>query len=81
MNTFPYESWEAALEAANGTNGYFTWGPGDNFASVLIALIAIVLSVYSAVMVTRRENALFTESVERIAGKYNNNYNDQGMES
>ena len=71
MKTFPYDSWDAALEAADGTTGYFTWGPGDNFASVLITLIAIVMSVYAAVTVTRRENALLTESAERLAEKYN----------
>ncbi len=71
MNTFPYDSWEAALEAADGTTGYFTWGPGGNFATVLITLIAIVISVYSGVTVTRRENALLNESAERLAGKYN----------
>lgn len=84
MNTFPYDSWEAALEAAEAAkaaggpfvgavseSGYFTWGPGGNFATVLITLIAIVISVYAAVMVTRRENALLTESAERLATKYN----------
>ncbi len=78
MNTFPYDSWEAALEAADGTAGYFTWGPGGNFATVLITLIAIVISVYSGVTVTRRENALLNESAERLAGKYNSH--DAGME-
>jgi hypothetical protein len=73
MNTFPYDSWDAALEAADGTTGYFTWGPGGNFATVLITLIAIVISVYAAVTVTRRENALLAESAERLAGKYNSN--------
>jgi hypothetical protein len=73
MNTFPYDSWDAALEAADGTTGYFTWGPGGNFATVLITLIAIVISVYAGVTVTRRENAKLTESAERLAGKYNSN--------
>ncbi|MCQ3814110.1 MAG: hypothetical protein KTU85_06795 [Acidimicrobiia bacterium] len=68
MNSFPYDSWEEALEAGTG---YFTFGPGQNFASVLIALIAIVISVYSIVTVTRRENDLFNESAERLSGKYN----------
>ena len=71
MNTFPYDSWQAAYDAADGTTGYFTWGPGGNFASVLITLIAIVMSVYAAVTVTRRENALLTESAGRLAEKYN----------
>ncbi len=73
MNTFPYDSWEAALEAADQSTGYFTWGPGGNFATVLITLIAIVISVSAAVTVTRRENALLNESAERLAGKYNSN--------
>ena len=71
MNTFPYDSWDAALEAADGTTGYFTWGPGGNFATVLITLIGIVISVYAGVTVTRRENALLTESAERLSEKYN----------
>lgn len=76
MNTFPYDSWEAALEAADGSTGYFTWGTGGNLATILITVIAIALSIFSMVMVTRRENALLAESAERLASKYKN----QGME-
>ncbi len=70
MNTFPYDSWEAAFEAANGTNGYFTWGPGGNTASVVLAILGIAISVAMAVMVTRRENDLLNEAADRLAHKY-----------
>ena len=70
MNTFPYDSWEAALEAADGTTGYFTWGPGGNTASVIISILAIALSVTMAVLVTTREDKVLNEAAERLADKY-----------
>ena len=70
MNTFPYDSWEAALEAADGTTGYFTWGPGGNTASVIISILAIVLSVTMAVLVTVREDKVLNEAADRLADKY-----------
>ena len=70
MNTFPYDSWEAALEAADGTTGYFTWGPGGNTASVIISILAIVLSVTMAVLVTTREDKVLNEAADRLADKY-----------
>ena len=71
MNTFPYDSWEAALEAADGTTGYFTWGPGGNTASVVLAIIGIAVSVIMAVMITAREDKLLNEAADRLADKYN----------
>ena len=70
MNTFPYDSWLAALEAADGTTGYFTWGPGGNTASVVISLLAIVVSVTMAVLVTVREDKVLNEAADRLADKY-----------
>ncbi len=70
MNTFPYDSWEAALEAADGTTGYFTFGPGGNTASVIISLLAIVLSVTMAVLVTVREDKVLNEAADRLADQY-----------
>ena len=76
MNTFPYDSWEAALEAADGTTlyntqlGYFTWGPGGNTASYVLAIIGIVISVGSAVLVTMREDKLLNHAADRLAEKY-----------
>ncbi len=71
MNTFPYDSWEAALEAADGTTGYFTWGPGGNTASVVLAILAIAVSVIMAVMITAREDKLLNDAADRLADKYN----------
>ena len=71
MNTFPYDSWEAALEAADGTTGYFTWGPGGNTASVVLAIIGIAISVIGAVIITAREDKLLNEAADQLADKYN----------
>ena len=71
MNTFPYDSWEAALEAADGTTGYFTWGPGGNTGSVVLAIIGIAVSVLMAVMITAREDKLLNDAADRLADKYN----------
>lgn len=71
MNTFPYDSWEAALEAADGTTGYFTWGPGGNTASVVLAILGIAVSVIMAVMITARENKLLNDAADTLADKYN----------
>ena len=70
MNTFPYDSWEAALEAADGTTGYFTFGPGGNTASIVLAIIGIALSVFAGFMVTLREDRLLNHAADRLAEKY-----------
>lgn len=70
MNTFPYESWEAAIEAADGTTGYFTWGPGGNTASYILAIIGIAVSVVAAMLVTVREDKLLNHAADRLASKY-----------
>ena len=67
--SFPYDSWEAAKEVADGTTGYFTWGPGDNAGSVWLAVLAIALSVTMMVLITRREDAILSEAAERLGGK------------
>ena len=68
--SFPYDSWDAALDAAAG---YFTFGPGGNSNTVIITVLAIVLSVTAAVMVTKREDDLLNEAAERLADKYDSN--------
>ena len=70
MNTFPYDSWEAAIEAADGTTGYFTWGPGGNTASVVLAILAIAVSVISAFLITFREDKLLNDAADRLTDKY-----------
>lgn len=70
MNTFPYDSLEAATEAAGG---YSTWGAaaGTNGTMVVLAIIGIAISVVSAVLVTVREDALLNHAADRLAEKYN----------
>ena len=67
MNTFPYDSWETALEAASG---YYTWGPGNNTGSIVLAWLAIIVSVIAAVLITAREDKLLNEAADRLADKY-----------
>lgn len=68
--SFPYNNWDEAVEAAAG---YFTFGPGGNAATVLVTILAIVMSVTAAVMVTKREDDLLNEAAERLADKYDSN--------
>ena len=70
MNTFPYESFNEAVEAAGG---YSTWGApaGTNGTMVVLALLGIAISVISAVIVTVREDALLNHAADRLAEKYN----------
>ena len=70
MDTFPYESWDDALAAADGTQGYFTFGPGGNTASIVITLLAIILSVAFLVVVTMRESKHLNESAAALAKKW-----------
>ena len=70
MDTFPYESWDEAVAAADGTEGYFTFGPGGNTASVIIVLLAVLLSVGFMVVVTMRENRHLNESAAALAKKW-----------
>ena len=68
MNTFPYDSWDAAIEAASG---YYTWGPGNNTASITLAWLAIIMSVAAGIIITYRENRLLDHAADRLADKYN----------
>lgn len=68
MNTFPYDSWEEALEAASG---YYTWGAGNNTASIILAWLAIILAVATGVIITYREDRLLDHAADRLADKYN----------
>lgn len=56
MDSFPYDSWEEALAAADGATGYFTFGPGGNTASTLIVALAILLSVGFLAYLTSNED-------------------------
>ncbi len=68
MNSFPYDSWEAALEAASG---YYTFGPGNNTGSIVLAWLGIIVSVVAMVVITKREDRLLNESADRLSDKHN----------
>jgi hypothetical protein len=51
--------------------GYFTWGPGNNTASIILAWLAIIVSVVAAVLVTLREDNVLNAAADRLADKYN----------
>ena len=59
-----------ANDLYNAQAGYFTFGPGGNTASVIISILAIVLSVTMAVLVTTREDKVLNEAADRLADQY-----------
>jgi hypothetical protein len=69
MDTFPYESWAEAQEAA-GAEGYFTFGPGDNAATIVLVAIAFVLMVFVFVWWMRLEDRKLRDQAERIRSTY-----------
>ena len=85
MDTFPYDSWAEALAAVENPDtgerlcqafydacpGYFTFGPGGNTASVVLAVLGIAVSVITALLVTVREDKLLNHAADRLADKYN----------
>lgn len=70
MNTFPYDSLDEAVEAAGG---YATWveAAGTNTISVVLAVLAIVVSVVAMLLVTSREDRLLNDAADRLSDKYN----------
>jgi hypothetical protein len=69
MDTFPYESWAEAQEAA-GAEGYFTFGPGDTAATIVLVAIAFVLMVFVFVWWMRLEDRKLRDQAERIRSTY-----------
>ncbi len=70
MDTFPYDSWAQALEAADGTEGYFTWGPGGNTMSVILVILGIALALAFMVWVTVDEEEHLNEVAEGAHEKW-----------
>jgi ACR3 family arsenite efflux pump ArsB len=65
MDTFPYESWADAQSAA-GAEGYFTMGPGDNAATIVLVAIAFLLMIFVFVWWIRLEDRKLREQAARI---------------
>ena len=58
MDSFPYESWDEAVQAAadsGGAEGYFTFGPGGNTAIIIITVLGILLASWWMVQLTMSE--------------------------
>ena len=70
MDTFPYDSWAEAIEAADGTTGYLTFGPGGNTAIVIISILGILLATAWMAWLTNDEESHLNEAAERLNGKW-----------
>ena len=65
MDTFPYETWDEALANA-GAEGYFTFGPGGNFATIVLTIIGIIVMIAVYVTLVTTEDKRLREQVERL---------------
>lgn len=77
MDTFPFSDWmEPCLEVdADGACtvydyvGYFPWADSSE-AGLILAWLAIIVSVISGLLVTLREDKLLNHAADRLADKY-----------
>lgn len=73
MDSFPYESWDEAVEAAaasGGAEGYFTFGPGGNTAIVIITILGIALASWWMVQLTMAEAKHMKASAAELNEKW-----------
>lgn len=67
MDTFPYESWDEAMAAARDAGeGFFTFGPGDNAATVILTILGAIVMVGTLVLFVLTERYNLDEHVRRI---------------
>ncbi|MGI9599509.1 MAG: hypothetical protein ACR2QK_25315 [Acidimicrobiales bacterium] len=67
MDTFPYDSWEEALAAAQEAGeGFFTFGPGGNTATVILTILGVLAMVATVLAFVFTEKRNLEEHVERI---------------
>ena len=67
MDTFPYESWEEASQAAQELGeGFFTFGPGGNTATVILTILGIIVMVATIFGGVYLEDRNLQEHVKRI---------------
>jgi hypothetical protein len=65
MDTFPYDSWEQAQGSAGG-EGFFTFGPGDNFSTIAVVVIGFVLMIWVFVSWMRAEDRKLRDQADRL---------------
>ncbi len=68
MDTFPYESWDEAIAAADGTTGYFTWANGPG--SVVLAILGIALATLWMIWLTRNETQHLAHCSSKLDEKW-----------
>lgn len=66
MNTFPFETWDEAGEAAGEGLGFFTFGPGFNASTMILVAIAIAVMVVAFVGWVVVEDRKLREQAERL---------------
>ena len=67
MDTFPYESWEEAGQAAQELGeGFFTFGPGGNTATVILTILGAIVMVATVFAGVYLEDRNLAEHVKRI---------------
>lgn len=68
MDTFPFESWEEATEAAVDSGlGYFTFGPGGNTATYVLTFLGFLTMIVILITWIRFEDRRLTEHARRLA--------------
>lgn len=68
MNTFPYESWEEAARAAvEAGEGYFTFGPGGNLATIILTILGFVTMLVALAMWIKDEDRRLNEAAAKLS--------------
>ncbi len=68
MDTFPYDSWEEATQAALESGaGYFTFGPGGNTGTYVIVALGFIAMLVTIVAGIRLEDRRLAEHAARLS--------------
>lgn len=67
MDTFPFESWDEAITAAQELGaGYFTFGPGGNTATIVVTVLGFLAMVATIAAGIVQEDRRLTEHAQRL---------------
>ena len=73
MDTFPYETWDEAFDAAvNEGAGYFTFGPGGNTGTYVLTVLGFLTMIFILVYWMRFEDRTLNEHVRRLSSRGDN---------